>query len=100
MKKFYILFTVFLSHLSFFTSFSQTFERTYGGSYSETGTSIQHTPDGNYIISGMSASFSNGINDAYLLKINTAGTLLWSKSYGGTKDDRGYYVSVSSDGGY
>ena len=96
-----LLFLILNSHFLILNcAFSQTFERTYGGTRSETGTCIQHTLDGNYIVSGMAASFTNGINDAYLMKINPQGNLLWSKVYGGTNDDKFYYVSDCSDGGF
>lgn len=81
-------------------SISQTFQRSFGTTGSEIGTCIQSTVDGNYIMSGTSTGFSNGSEDFYLLKMNTAGTVLWFKAYGGTYNDKNYYVSVCSDGGF
>jgi len=80
--------------------FAQTFERAYGGAHSETGTCIQHTSDGNYVIAGMSASFTNGNTDAYLLKVDPQGGLLWSKTYGGTGNESCYYVNTCTDHGF
>ena len=84
----------------FSASFSQTFERTFGSTATEIGTCIQNTLDGNYIICGSANGFSNAYADYYLVKVNSAGTLLWSKNYGGTNHDRAYYVSTCSDGGF
>lgn len=78
----------------------QTFQRTYGTSLSQTGTCIQNTPDGNYIISAIAAGVGAGSNDFLLMKVNTAGTILWSKTYGGSLGESPYYVEVCQDGGY
>src|ERR1017187_8101937 len=81
--------------------FAQPFQRTYGNTGSETGTSIQHTLDGNYILSGMATSFTVARNNNfYLEKIDPTGNILWSKTYGGTLDDKAYYVWSCTDGGY
>ena len=77
-----------------------TFQKTFGGTQSETGTCIQHTLDGNYIISGYTNSFTAPFRDAYLLKTDTAGNLLWSNTYGGSNDEVCYYVTLVNTGGY
>lgn len=82
------------------TSFTQNFQRTFGNSGGEIGTCIKSTLDGNYIISGMSSGFSNGYEDAYLLKMDTGGNIVWSKAYGGTYQDKAYNVASCSDGGF
>jgi hypothetical protein len=40
------------------------------------------------------------MDDAYLVKTDSIGNLLWSKTYGGAGEDICYYVSVCSDSGY
>ena len=40
----------------------------------------------------------SGSWDIFLLKYNSTGALLWTNQTGTTDDDRGYGVSVSSDG--
>jgi len=100
MKKiFLLLFTSAICHLPSAITFSQTFQRTYGTSGSQTGTCIQHTLDGNYIISAI-ANDMTGSNDFMLMKITTGGNLLWSKTYGGTMAENPYYVTACTDGGY
>jgi len=99
-KLFSLFIIFFFQFLILNSAFSQAFQRTYGGTRSETGTCIQQTLDGNYIISGMAGSFTNGYNDAYLLKIDPTGNLLWSKTYGGTGNEYCYYVSTCTDGGF
>lgn len=48
----------------------------------------------------MATAFSNGYDDAYLLKMDSGGNVLWSKAYGGTYQDRSYNVAVCTDGGF
>lgn len=98
--KLFSLLILLTSHFLLLTSLSaQTFQRTYGTSGSQTGTCIQNTLDGNYIISAI-ANDMTGSNDFMLFKITTSGSLLWAKMYGGTLGESPYYVSSCTDGGY
>lgn len=74
--------------------------RVYGGTGDDYGISLRHTLDGNYIISGVNSHQSAGGKDAWLLKINTVGDTIWSRVYGGSLEDVGYGVNVTSDSGY
>lgn len=71
----------------------------YGGSGVEHGYTISKTSDGNYIIAGVTSSNSGNGQDAYLIKIDEAGNMLWEKSYGGTGDDRIEAAYETADGG-
>jgi hypothetical protein len=74
--------------------------KTYGGSGSDKGNSVSQTLDGGYIIAGTTNSFGAGNADIYLVKTNSTGDSIWTKTYGGTEYDNGYCVSQTSDGGY
>ena len=74
--------------------------KTFGGSGSDYGKSIQMTNDGGYIIAGYTTSFGAGNYDVYLIKTDGLGNTLWTKTYGGTNDDRGYSVKQTTDNGY
>ena len=74
--------------------------RTYGGSSSEAGYSVRKTPDGGYIIAGYTYSFGSGWDDVYLIKTDSNGDTLWTKTYGGSVADGGKKVEVTPDGGY
>jgi hypothetical protein len=83
-----------------FIGFGQGWEKTFGGLDNDRGYSVQQTTDGGYIITGDTYSFGNGDNDLYIIKTDGNGDTLWTKTYGGTDNDRGYSVKQTTDGGY
>jgi len=75
--------------------------RTYGGSDDDYGLSVAQTSDGGYIVAGVyDYNFGTGTGDVYLVKTDGLGDTLWTRTYGGSSDDRGYSVAQTSDGGY
>ncbi len=74
--------------------------RTYGGTMEDYAISGQQLPDGNYIIVGYTTSFGAGGFDACLVKIDSVGDTLWTRTYGGTGEDRGYSIRQATAGGY
>ncbi len=75
--------------------------KTYGGSRDDYSYSIQQTTDGGFIIAGKTYSFEDSINgDVYLIKTDSNGNLLWSKTYGGTGLDEANSVQQTVDGGF
>jgi uncharacterized delta-60 repeat protein len=84
-----------------------TFNKTYGGSDDDYANSIQQTSDGGYIIVGSTRSSdgdisdgNNGNSDFWILKLNSDGTKVWDKTYGGSANDRAISIQQTSDGGY
>ena len=74
--------------------------RTYGGTSFDEGWSVQQTSDGGYVIAGTTYSFGAGDCDVYLIKTDASGDTLWTRTYGGTNEDKGRSVRQTSDGGY
>lgn len=74
--------------------------RTYGGTSGEIGYSVQQTSDGGFIISGETYSFGAGATDVYLIRTNSNGDTLWTKTYGGADGDYGYSVQQTGEGGF
>jgi hypothetical protein len=61
---------------------------------------VKQLADGGYIIAGHTASSGSGLMDFYLIRINSGGDTVWTKTYGGTGQDYGYAVDTTSDGGF
>jgi len=74
--------------------------KTYGGTGSDWGYSVQQTADLGYILTGYTNSFGEGGTDVYLIRTNASGDTLWTKTYGGTLDEYGYSVRQTTDLGY
>ena len=79
---------------------SLQWSKTYGGTGDDQPRFAEQTPDGGFIIIGLTTSFGAGNLDAYLIKTDNNGNLQWSKAYGDTGSDRGSMVKQSPDGGY
>lgn len=81
-------------------------QKCLGGSGDDAGYDIQVTSDGGYILCGYTKSNNgdvtgnHGYNDAWIVKLDSIGTLQWQKTLGGTKLDFGNSIKPTSDGGY
>jgi hypothetical protein len=64
------------------------------------GFSIVQTTDGGYAVAGRTLSFGAGGLDVYLVKTDSAGNIVWNKTYGGTGTDFAWSVVTTTDGGY
>jgi len=81
-------------------------QKCYGGSDFEFGHKIIKSTDGNYIIAARTQSvdgdvvLNHGNMDAWIIKINDTGQLLWQKTMGGPNNDTAFNVNPASDGGF
>ncbi len=75
-------------------------EKTFGGSGSDRGHSVQQTIEGGYIIAGSTASFGAGFDDVWLIKTDNKGDTLWTRTYGGFNLDWAQHIEQTSDSGY
>lgn len=84
-------------------------KKTLGGSAFDYASSIRQTTDGGYIVSGSTRSNDGdvsgnhgaaGTEDAWVVKLDDAGNILWQKTLGGNAFDIGYDIRQTADGGY
>ncbi|MBK7377902.1 MAG: hypothetical protein IPJ03_02680 [Ignavibacteriales bacterium] len=61
--------------------------KTYGGTNEDFGYSIKQTNDGGFIIGGATYSYGVGGADFYLIRTDSPGDTLWTKTFGGVNDD-------------
>ena len=70
-----------------------------GGTEIDTGNEIIQTSDGGFVIAGYTTSFGAGQRDAYLIKLDSLGNILWQKTYGTNLLEQAYSVKETNDGG-
>jgi hypothetical protein len=74
--------------------------RTLGGPSFDQAWDIIPANDGNFLLAGHTGSYGAGNADFYLVKVDPAGNLLWSRTYGGADEDKAEALCASGDGHY
>jgi hypothetical protein len=75
-------------------------ERLFGGECDDWGNSVHETRDGGYIIAGNTRRDSEHYADIWLIRISADGDTIWTRTFGGEFEDRGYSVDQTEDGGF
>ncbi len=73
-------------------------QKTWGGEDWDYGCGLAVNGNGDVYVTGLTASFGAGIWDAYLLKFDAAGNLVWQRTWGGNSDDYGWDIAVDDTG--
>ena len=71
-----------------------------GGSEPDDFHRVENTSDGGYIVTGTSQSNAAIISNHWLVKTDSSGDTLWTRTFGGDNHDHGYSAMQTSDGGY
>ena len=79
---------------------TMAWQKIYGGAEYDYATSIQETSDGGYIVAGQTDSFGGATTNAWILKLNDIGGVVWQNIYGGLLNDSASSVHETADGGY
>ena len=88
---------------------SITWQKSLGGSENELAYAVQQTSDGGYIVCGYTFSNDGNVSgkntdvtspDTWIVKLNSTGSIVWQKCFGGTSADIATTVQQTSDGGY
>lgn len=81
-------------------------QQVHGGSGADIAQQVLATPDGGWIMVGITASTdgdvtgNHGGRDGWLVKLNATGAITWQRAYGGTADDGLTSICPAGDGGY
>ncbi len=83
-----------------------SWQHTVGGTSTDKFYAVEQTPDGGYIAAGYTASingdvaFNHGDLDAWVVKFDALGSIVWEHTFGGVATDVAYAVTPTADGGY
>ncbi|MBN1826139.1 MAG: hypothetical protein JW958_07730 [Candidatus Eisenbacteria bacterium] len=72
--------------------------RTYGGAGRDYGWGCAPTADGGFAIAGYTTSRGSGKEDLWLVRIDSGGDTLWTRAYGGPRDDEGRAILETPEG--
>ncbi len=81
-------------------------QKSYGGSGFDAIEDIRQTSDGGYIVGGETNSTDgdvvgqHGLTDAWILRLDAAGDLIWKKTIGGSKSEAAQGILQTADGGF
>jgi uncharacterized delta-60 repeat protein len=72
--------------------------KSLGGSGKDHGYDIVATQDGGAVVVGKTKSFGHGHYDMYVVKLSSAGKVLWSSAYGGDTNEEAHGITQLADG--
>ena len=79
---------------------NKTWDTTFEGKFHGGASSIEKTSDGGYIVAGYTFPSPARGFDFLTLKLDSSGNQLWTKTFGGTYDDKAESIQQTMDGGY
>jgi len=79
---------------------NKEWDSTFGGSEDDSGSAVQQTSDGGYIVVGNTWSYGDGDSDIWLIKTDSEGNKEWDRAFGGSGSDMGFSVQQTGNGGY
>jgi hypothetical protein len=78
----------------------QRWERVFGGRFIDRAYSVQQTSDSGYIVAGYTRPDGAERYSMYLIKTDSSGDTLWTRTYGGSQDAYARSARQTSDGGF
>ena len=79
---------------------NRVWDKTFGGEGWHYAPSVLQTVDGDYVIAGSTQDSIAVSPDAWLIKTDADGNLIWDKTFGGGGHDRFNSIMQTADGGY
>lgn len=78
---------------------NRLWDRTFGGAATDRGRAIRELADGGFAVAGATESKGAGEFDAWVLRLDKDGRLLWERHFGGAGTDWASGVVETADGG-
>lgn len=75
-------------------------QKSYGGNADDEATVVRRTPDGGFLLAGVTKSFADPDGDFWCVRLDANGKVKWQKSYGGKNEEWLYSAEQTSDGGF
>jgi len=81
---------------------ARLWSKVYGGSGNEmaSASTLELVSDGGYIVVSSTTSTGNGVADGLILRLDTDGNKLWSRTIGGSGLDALYAIQQTADAGF
>lgn len=79
---------------------NRLWDKTFGGAATDRGRAIKETRDGGFIVAGATESKGAGEFDAWILRLDENGKLIWERHFGGPDTDWASGVVQTRDGGF
>jgi len=74
--------------------------RTYGGQGFDDASWVDETVDDGYVMAGGTSSYGAGEGDFWLIKTDASGDTVWTRTFGGPRNDACLSAGRTQDGGY
>ncbi len=74
--------------------------RTYGGDGYDAFRSVASTSDGGFVLAGVTTSYGASMTDYYVVRTDSLGDTLWTRTYGGEGFDNAESVIATDDGSF
>ncbi len=78
---------------------NKLWSRSYGGNKADSTFALCEMGDGGFLLVGNTLSFGAGKSDLWLVRTGSKGDTLWTKTYGGERNDAGSSIVATADGG-
>ena len=74
--------------------------RQYGGRYGDVAYAVKQTRDGGFIVAGWTDSYGAGKKDVFLIRTNSAGDTIFTRTFGFTGHDEAFDIQQTDDDGF
>jgi len=80
---------------------NELWSKTFGGRHADYGYCARQTSDGGFVLTGRTRSFGDPeYSDVLFIKTDSSGNEIWTKTFGGMRNDGGRRILEAGDGGF